>query len=83
MTAARVWRTELSPAGRLVGHDEDAVGDGRQPGELSYGEQAEHARLVELPRPSRRQPVLGALCVLTLSLALWVTIFVFAYRLFV
>ena len=83
MTAGRVWRTEAWSDDRLVHQDEDAVGERREPRQLHHGEQAEHAGLVELPGTSRRQPVLGALFALTVSLGVWAMIFALTYRLIV
>lgn len=83
MTAARVWRIEAWSADRLVHEDEDAVADRRQPGQLHRGEEAEHAGLVQLSRAGRRQPVLGALFALTVSLGVWAMIVALTFRLFV
>lgn len=79
---ARVWRTEARAADWLVHENEDAVGDRRQPRQLNRGEQAEHPGLVQLPRASRRQPLLGALFALSLSLGVWATMAALAYRFF-
>lgn len=81
--AARVWTKDGRPGDWLVQDDEDAVRDGRQPGNLYRGEQAEHAGLVELAGPSGRMPVRGALFALGISLGVWSMIAGLVFKLLV